>query len=189
MHFLLGLLREGRSQAALVLRKRGVDYEKVLQKAKERSEELAAEGSLLNLYATDLTKMAKEGKIGPIIGQDREVGRVIEILMKKMAIVEGLAQRIFEGKVLEQLKNFRILMLDLGRMLAGTKYRGEFEERLKSFLDQLMKQKENTALFTDGIHITNLMIAGEVKEGQTVRVDYRDGEMKPEVAKELVKKQ
>jgi len=68
LHFLLGLLREGRSQAAQILRKHGVDYERLLQKAKEKSEELAAEGSLLNLYATDLTKMAKEGKIGPIIG-------------------------------------------------------------------------------------------------------------------------
>jgi ATP-dependent Clp protease ATP-binding subunit ClpC len=138
-----------------------------LQKAKEKSEELAAEGSPLNLYATDLTKMAKEGKIGPIIGRDKEVERVIEILMRKTknnpiligdpgvgktAIVEGLAQRIVEGKVPEQLKNFRILMLDLGRMLAGTKYRGEFEERLKSFLDELMKQKENTILFMDEIH-------------------------------------
>jgi len=149
------------------LRKHNVDYEKALQKAKEKSEELAAEGSLLNLYATDLTKMAKEGKIGPIIGRDKEVERVIEILMRKTknnpiligdpgvgktAIVEGLAQRIVEGKVPEQLKNFRILMLDLGRMLAGTKYRGEFEERLKSFLDELMKQKENTILFIDEIH-------------------------------------
>jgi len=167
LHFLLGLLREGRSQAAQILRKHGVDYEKLLQKAKEKSEELAAEGSLLNLYATDLTKMAKEGKIGPIIGRDKEVERVIEILMRKTknnpiligdpgvgktAIVEGLAQRIVEGKVPEQLKNFRIFMLDLGRMLAGTKYRGEFEERLKSFLDELMKQKENTILFIDEIH-------------------------------------
>jgi ATP-dependent Clp protease ATP-binding subunit ClpC len=167
LHFLLGLLREGRSQAAQILRKHGVDYEKALQKAKEKGEELAAEGSLLNLYATDLTKMAKEGKIGPIIGRDKEVERVIEILMRKTknnpiligdpgvgktAIVEGLAQRIVEGKVPEQLKNFRILMLDLGRMLAGTKYRGEFEERLKSFLDELMKQKENTILFIDEIH-------------------------------------
>ena len=167
LHFLLGLLREGRSQAAQILRKHNVDYEKALQKAKEKSEELAAEGSLLNLYATDLTKMAKEGKIGPIIGRDKEVERVIEILMRKTknnpiligdpgvgktAIVEGLAQRIVEGKVPEQLKNFRILMLDLGRMLAGTKYRGEFEERLKSFLDELMKQKENTILFMDEIH-------------------------------------
>jgi len=149
------------------LRKHNVDYEKALQKAKEKSEELAAEGSLLNLYATDLTKMAKEGKIGPIIGRDKEVERVIEILMRKTknnpiligdpgvgktAIVEGLAQRIVEGKVPEQLKNFRILMLDLGRMLAGTKYRGEFEERLKSFLDELMKQKENAILFIDEIH-------------------------------------
>ena len=167
LHFLLGLLREGRSQAAQILRKHGVDYGKLLQKAKEKSEELAAEGSSLNLYATDLTKMAKEGKIGPIIGRDKEVERVIEILMRKTknnpiligdpgvgktAIVEGLAQRIVEGKVPEQLKNFRILMLDLGRMLAGTKYRGEFEERLKSFLDELMKQKENTILFIDEIH-------------------------------------
>ncbi|HBT39297.1 MAG: ATPase AAA-2 domain protein [Thermotoga sp. 50_1627] len=167
LHFLLGLLREGRSQAAQILRNHGVDYEKVLEKAKEKSEELAGEGSPLSLYATDLTKMAKEGKIGPIIGRDKEVERVIEILMRKTknnpiligdpgvgktAIVEGLAQRIVEGKVPEQLKSFRILMLDLGRMLAGTKYRGEFEERLKSFLDELMKQKENTILFIDEIH-------------------------------------
>lgn len=167
LHFLLGLLRDGNSQAAQILHRYGVDYEKLLQKAQEKSEEFAIEGSPLSLYATDLTKMAREGKLGPIIGRDREVERVIEILMRKTknnpiligdpgvgktAIVEGIAQRIVEGKVPDQLKNVRILMLDLGRMLAGTKYRGEFEERLKAFLDELMKQKENTILFIDEIH-------------------------------------
>jgi len=86
----------------------------------------------------------RKTKNNPILIGDLGVG--------KTAIVEGLAQRIVEGKVPEQLKNFSILMLDLGRMLAGTKYRGEFEERLKSFLDELMKQKENTILFIDEIH-------------------------------------
>ncbi len=167
LHFLLGLLRDGSSHAAQILRRHGVDYEKILQRVKEKSEEFVSEGSPLSLYATDLTKLAKEGKVGPIIGRDKEIERVIEILMRKTknnpiligdpgvgktAIVEGLAQRIVEGNVPEQLKNVRILMLDLGRMLAGTKYRGEFEERLKNFLDELLKQKENTILFIDEIH-------------------------------------
>ena len=167
LHFLLGLLRDGSTHAARVLKKYGVDYEKVLQTVKEHEEEYATEQSPLTAFATDLTKLAKEGKVGPIIGRDKEIERVIEILMRKTknnpiligdpgvgktAIVEGLAQRIVEGKVPDPLKDVRILMVDLGRMIAGTKYRGEFEERLKSFLDEVMKQKEKTILFIDEIH-------------------------------------
>ncbi|KHC90681.1 ATPase [Thermotoga sp. Mc24] len=167
LHFLLGLLRDGSTYAARVLKKYGIDYEKVLQTIKEHEEEYAAEQSPLMAFATDLTKLAREGKIGPIIGRDKEIERVIEILMRKTknnpiligdpgvgktAIVEGLAQRIVERKVPDSLKDVRILMVDLGRMIAGTKYRGEFEERLKSFLDEVMKQKEKTILFIDEIH-------------------------------------
>ena len=167
LHFLLGLLRDGSTHAARVLKKYGVDYEKVLQKIREHEEEYATEQSPLTAFATDLTKLAKEGKVGPIIGRDKEIERVIEILMRKTknnpiligdpgvgktAIVEGLTQRIVEGKVPDPLKDVRILMVDLGRMIAGTKYRGEFEERLKSFLDEVMKQKEKTILFIDEIH-------------------------------------
>lgn len=139
----------------------------MLQKIREHEEEYATEQSPLTAFATDLTKLAKEGKVGPIIGRDKEIERVIEILMRKTknnpiligdpgvgktAIVEGLTQRIVEGKVPDPLKDVRILMVDLGRMIAGTKYRGEFEERLKSFLDEVMKQKEKTILFIDEIH-------------------------------------
>ncbi|PLV56975.1 ATP-dependent Clp protease ATP-binding subunit [Thermotoga sp. SG1] len=167
LHFLLGLLRDGSTHAARVLKKYGVDYEKVLQKVKEHEEEFVDKQSPITAFATDLTKLAKEGKIGPIIGREKEIERVIEILMRrtknnpiligdpgvgKTAIVEGLAQRIVEGKVPDPLKGVRVLMVDLGRMIAGTKYRGEFEERLKSFLDEVMKQKEKTILFIDEIH-------------------------------------
>ncbi len=125
-------------------------------------------GSLKNLeqFGTDLTKMAKDGKFDPIIGRDKEIERVIQILSRrtknnpcligepgvgKTAIAEGLAQKIVEGKTPETLKNKRVFSLDLSSMIAGTKYRGEFEDRIKKALDEV-KKDANIILFIDEVH-------------------------------------
>lgn len=128
-----------------------------------------SEGSYqaLEKYAKDLTNLAKEGKIDPVIGRDEEIRRTIQVLSRrtknnpiligepgvgKTAIIEGLAQRITNGDVPETLKNQRLMSLDLGAMLAGAKYRGEFEERLKSVISEIENLDHEIILFIDEIH-------------------------------------
>ncbi|MCD6546455.1 MAG: ATP-dependent Clp protease ATP-binding subunit, partial [Thermotogae bacterium] len=168
IHFLLGLLRTPSLQVTNILNKYGVTYEKVISKVKEMYEngEMGEQKSLSE-FTVDLTKLAKEGKLNPVIGREKELNRVMEILGRKTknnpilvgdpgvgktAVVEGLAQRIVKGEVPNDLKNKRILMIDLGRMLAGSKYRGEFEERLKNLIDEVKKEKDKIILFIDEIH-------------------------------------
>ena len=121
----------------------------------------------LNKYAINLIEAARSGKLDPVIGRDEEIRRVLQILSRrtknnpiligepgtgKTAIVEGLAQRILRGDVPENLKNKQLFSLDMGALVAGAKYKGEFEERLKSVINEVTKSDGNIILFIDEIH-------------------------------------
>jgi len=175
-HLLLGLLREGEGVAASVLESLGVSLEKVraetvrtLSQSMPQSHAGARPNSrtpTLDQLGIDLTAAARAGKLDPIIGRHREIERVIQILSRrtknnpcligepgvgKTAIVEGLAHRIVTGEVPETLQGRRLLTLDIGALVAGTKYRGEFEERLKKVIDEI-KTAGNCVLFVDEMH-------------------------------------
>src|SRR5438128_6659836 len=175
-HLLLGLVREGEGIAAGVLESLGVSLEKVRAQVIEvlkSSSGYSASGKAassktpyVDALGTDLTALASAGKLGPLIGRQKEIERVIQILSRrtknnpaligepgvgKTAIVEGLAQRIASGDVPETLMGKRLLTLDIGSLVAGTKYRGEFEERLKKIIEEV-KNSGNCVLFIDELH-------------------------------------
>lgn len=177
-HLLLALIKEDDSVAYTILSKLNVDFKKVEKNLVEYLENRSDDESngeieigeeddgILVQYSTDLTNEAREGKLDPVIGREVENRRILEILCRriknnpcligepgvgKTAVVEGLAQNIIEGNVPENLKNKRVLSLDLSAMVAGAKYRGEFEDRLKKAISEIKKDK-NIIIFIDEIH-------------------------------------
>ncbi|MFQ5532338.1 MAG: ATP-dependent Clp protease ATP-binding subunit, partial [Candidatus Methylomirabilales bacterium] len=171
-HLLLGLIREGEGIASLVLRDFGVTIPAAKAQAQELLGEQATKGTggartpALDEFGLDLTAMARQGKLDPVIGREAEIERVIQILSRrtknnpvligeagvgKTAIVEGLAQRIVASDVPETLLRKRVVQLDLPGMVAGTKYRGQFEERLKAVIKEI-QQAGHVALFIDELH-------------------------------------
>ena len=180
-HLLMGLLREGNNMAIRVLDTVGIDpkkmYSSVVQKINEGPRASAGsapaphredgkKGKTLAEFTRDLTEAARQGKLDPVIGREKEIQRVIQILSRrtknnpvligepgvgKTAIAEGLAQRIAAADVPEELLDKKVLSLDLSGMVAGTKYRGEFEERIKKTIDEV-KKDGNVILFIDELH-------------------------------------
>ena len=178
-HLLLGIMKEGESVAVRIMMDLGVDPQKLLNElVKILNEETpGSNGSpknsssnsstpTLNQFGRDLTDMARDGKIDPVIGRDKEIERVIQILSRrtknnpcligepgvgKTAIAEGLAQKIVEGNIPEILSDKRVVTLDLSSMVAGAKYRGEFEDRLKKAMEEIRKAG-NVILFIDELH-------------------------------------
>jgi ATP-dependent Clp protease ATP-binding subunit ClpC len=186
-HLLLGLVREGEGIAVNVLRGLGINLDRVrtqtarniLQNQSQSKEQKKKESKtpLVDQLGRDLTAAAEEGRLDPVIGRHTEIERMVQILSRrtknnpaligepgvgKTAIVEGLAQRIVEGNVPESLLNKRLLMLDVGSLVAGTMYRGQFEERLKKVIEEIIQS--GSILFIDEVH----MLVGAGAAGSSV---------------------
>jgi ATP-dependent Clp protease ATP-binding subunit ClpC len=179
-HLLIAIAGEEKGEAANILRRFGVDQEKIYRALQEirgghRVTDARAESKYRSLgkYGRDFTELARQGKLDPVIGREEEIKRVMQILTRrtknnpvivgdagvgKTAIAEGLAQKIVADDVPDSLKGRRVIALDMGALVAGSKFRGEFEERLKAVMDEVRQAKGEIILFIDEIH--NVVGAG-----------------------------
>src|SRR5271155_3136788 len=197
-HLLLGLMDEGSSSLKKIFSRHGLKRDAVLKalaelRGNQRVTDQNPEGKFQTLekYGRDLTALAKQGKIDPVIGRDEEIRRVMQVLTRrtknnpvligepgvgKTAIAEGLARRIVSGDVPESLKNKQLVAMDLSAMIAGAKYRGEFEDRLKAFLKEITASEGKIILFIDELHA---LVGAGAAEGATDAANI----MKPQLAR------
>jgi ATP-dependent Clp protease ATP-binding subunit ClpB len=197
-HLLLGLLDGGGSSLKKIFTKHGVKRDAVLKTLAElrgnqrvTDENPEAKFQALEKYGRDLTALAKQGKIDPVIGRDEEIRRVMQVLTRrtknnpvligepgvgKTAIAEGLARRIVSGDIPESLKDKKLVAMDLGAMIAGAKYRGEFEDRLKAFLKEIVASEGKIILFVDELHT---LVGAGAAEGSNDAANI----MKPQLAR------
>jgi ATP-dependent Clp protease ATP-binding subunit ClpB len=197
-HLLLGLLAEGSSALKKIFQTHGLKRDAVLRALAElRGNQRVMDANpedkfqALEKYGRDLTALARQGKIDPVIGRDEEIRRVMQVLTRrtknnpvligepgvgKTAIAEGLARRIISGDVPETLKNKRLVAMDLSSMIAGAKYRGEFEDRLKAFLKEIVASEGKIVLFIDELHT---LVGAGAAEGATDAANI----MKPQLAR------